>query len=772
MTRRPLAALVGLVLLAGSAVVGAGASPAAAATAPEYSVTFVSRVCPTYGDIMANRARNNIQESLRDLGKDTVYTNGQPISPSVETPNQPDCDPLFDWQFALGTGYTGKTPATDYLSTVTGDYGQTITVLPSTPELDRDGKDTGRTLQAAVTVPLTADQVKRAQQSNSLWAQGGTKADPLLNSVFGKDYGFGALRCSVDNLNGDNVEWIGFPAQSKHVFCYYYAVTPPPAAGTIVVRKQLESGSNGPGQFRFVGNISYTETNDFFLTPQSDTQPASASFVRAAGDEWNFEEQSTAGFSFVSLTCAQTRPPTSGPASEWDITGRKAVVSVGDGATVTCTYVNRSVPPPTGELKLRKVTFGGTGSFPFKITDPDGDTTKKIATTTVDGKQVTVASTEAGKTGTWTARETLPAPTARGSWSISSIQCNGDEKEPKVSDGPDGTTYVSVSGRIAPTQAVDCIFANRFTSAGRIIVEKRTTGGTGTFSFPVTRSDQVDEDGNPKDLFSFYEATTTQQGEVTTAEPLEGYPSLSRLPVGEGEASTYYVGELSPPATATGAWQLIAVTCTDIDTDTVVPTSLSKARSQVKVELTDEHAQVRCVFDNEFVENGTTPTVGGILVTKTIQGTDAGKQGKVTIRLSCEDGTTGTFSVAAGATGKVGQEAPFVVDGSTTCTLTETGTGENSDAQLDSTVVQVGGGAKQSETSVTVDPVADRVVTVAFTDVYGGLAPSGATPATPAYGLGGLLLICLGAVAYAAASVRRPQTEPAEGGLTGFPDEE
>ncbi len=98
-----------------------------------------------------------------------------------------------------------------------------------------------------MTVTLTDAQAKRAQQNNGLWTQGGTKADPLLNGVFGTDYGFGALRCAVDNLNGDNVEWIGFPSQSTHVFCYYYAVTPPPSAGTIVVRKQLETGTNGPG---------------------------------------------------------------------------------------------------------------------------------------------------------------------------------------------------------------------------------------------------------------------------------------------------------------------------------------------------------------------------------------------------------------------------------------------------------------------------------------------------------------------------------------------
>jgi hypothetical protein len=763
MTRRATATLVGLLMLLGSVAIGAGAAPAAAADAPTYSVTFVSRVCPTYGDIMANRARNNIQESLRDLGKDTVYTSGQPISPSIETPNQPNCDPLFDWQFALGTGYTAKTPATDYLSTITGDYGQTIRVLPTTSELDRNGNDTGRTLQAAVTVTLTEAQAQRAQKGNSLWAQGGTKADPLLNGVFGTDYGFGALRCAIDNLNGDNVEWIGFPSQSTHVFCYYYAVTPPPSAGTIIVRKQLETGTNGPGQFRYVGNISYTTTNDFTLTPQSDTQPASASFVRAAGDRWDFEEQPTAGFRLVSLSCAQTRPPQSGPASSWTITDAKAVVIVGDGATVTCTYVNRDVPPPTGELKLSKVTFGGVGTFPFKITDPDGDTTKKEVTTKVDGKQVVVASTEAGKTGRWTARETVPAPTARGRWTITSVQCNGNDKDIELSDGPDGTTYASVSGTIGPQQAVDCVFANTFTSAGRILIEKRTSGGTGTFSFPVTRSDQVDEDGNPRDLFTFYQATVDSPGVVTEADPLDGFPALNRLPVGEGAASTYYIAELSPPATATGRWDLIAVTCTDIDTDTVVPITVNKAREQVKVELTDEHAAIRCVFDNEFVESGTTPQFGAILVSKTIQGTDAGKQGKVTIELSCVDGTTGKFTVPAGSTGKVGQKAPFIVDASTRCTVAETGTGENSQAQLDSTVVVVGDGPKQSETSVNVDPVADATVRVAFTDVYGGLAPSGAGPATAGYGLLGLLLVCIGAVAYAAASTREALEDGAEG---------
>lgn len=46
-----------------------GLTPAVAmAQAPQLKVTFAARVCNDYTDIMANRARNNLQESLRDLG--------------------------------------------------------------------------------------------------------------------------------------------------------------------------------------------------------------------------------------------------------------------------------------------------------------------------------------------------------------------------------------------------------------------------------------------------------------------------------------------------------------------------------------------------------------------------------------------------------------------------------------------------------------------------------------------------------------------------------
>src|SRR5215468_6929376 len=94
----------------------APAPPAAAAPTPPtgakqtgsaFKLTVAARVCPTYEDVTANLARNNIQESLRDLGADTLYTSGQPIDPELEAKGQPNCKPLPDWTFTLGTGIGG-----------------------------------------------------------------------------------------------------------------------------------------------------------------------------------------------------------------------------------------------------------------------------------------------------------------------------------------------------------------------------------------------------------------------------------------------------------------------------------------------------------------------------------------------------------------------------------------------------------------------------------------------------------------------------------------
>ena len=66
----------------------------------------------------------------------------------------------------------------------------------------------------ATTIELTDEQRQQASASSSLWAQGGTPDDPVLAQKFpGPQYGFAALRCATDAVNGDNVEYHLLPGR-------------------------------------------------------------------------------------------------------------------------------------------------------------------------------------------------------------------------------------------------------------------------------------------------------------------------------------------------------------------------------------------------------------------------------------------------------------------------------------------------------------------------------------------------------------------------------
>ena len=90
------------------ALLGFGAG---SAQAQPYRVTFVARSCPSYTDIYANRARNNIVESLKDLGPDTQYPVGggvliDPVHEDISP--QTNCTPLVGWNFTIGTSYVTR----------------------------------------------------------------------------------------------------------------------------------------------------------------------------------------------------------------------------------------------------------------------------------------------------------------------------------------------------------------------------------------------------------------------------------------------------------------------------------------------------------------------------------------------------------------------------------------------------------------------------------------------------------------------------------------
>ena len=557
--------------------------PVAAATTPTYLVTYVARTCATYTDVMANLARNNLQESLRDLGPDTVYSPGQPISNTVEETAPPvgrSCTPLTNWRFSLGQGIVGKTPASLQLSTVSSPYSTSIVTGASTPILNSSGTPTGGSLAGAVTVALTQAQVDRAQQGQRLWVQGGTPSQPL--NGLESQYGFAALRCAVDNVNGDNVEWIGFPGAATHVFCYYYAVQPPPEAGTIIVRKELAAGSNGPNAFQFNGNVSYGDTdgdsqNDFVLTPDTGA-PASQTFIRGAvtggAPAWDFTELSQSGWTLVggAPTCTQTGTSTI------VIAGPRVEVTLAAGDVVTCTYVNSQ--NRTGLLTLTKSSTGAVGTFPFRIEVPSPDPTVNTSVTTLDmGEQILVRD-GFGLPGTYTATETLPNATVRGSWELAKVDCNGST----VPFSTLGQTRTAIANFVAGDEAI-CTFENVFTPGGSLTITKTSLDGVDEFGYDV-----FEVDTSTDDVQQFrVAATTTAAGVPVTAV---GDP-LDELIVGDPD-KFIAVRELLPPGPTGFEWVLDTVTCTGS-----TPAYQTTA-GLVIVQLTDADPDVACSFTNRL----------------------------------------------------------------------------------------------------------------------------------------------------------------------------
>ncbi|GLZ77220.1 hypothetical protein Afil01_20270 [Actinorhabdospora filicis] len=559
-----------LILPALTAVTVLLAAPGAAhADHAQIQVTFAARECPEYSDIMANKARNNIQESLEDLGKDSTYGNGQPVDADLEARENPACKPLTGWTLTLGNGIGGKK---DGLTVISGSPVATVKTAASTPQLDPQGRATGKTLRGATTLTLTEQQFKDAQNYR-LTAQGGTKSDPLNTADFGNKYSFGTLRCAIDNRNADNIEYINFPSGVRHVFCFYYAVAKPPEPGTIVVRKELPSGYTDSGTAFYTGNVSY-EAGGKFQIDLTDGQPNQVSFRRnatgAGDDPWTFTEHNTPGWDMRSLTCA-SRNGDSVPT----VTGKTASIVLAAGDTVTCTYVNERVT--TRQITLFKRTLDGFGG-PFKIS-VKGPTGQVVdlgeVSTTQEGVGVEAGGRDNLPAGEYTVTEIFPQPTAAGHWEGVGLQCNGVAKQ----QGPAPVTTqptASYSVYLNSNSELNCVLTNRWTPDGSITPVKITKGGTTTAEFAVLPLDDP-PGGAQAPLPPMHTKVTTDKENTAKAAP----------PIGGLATGRYTLTEL---AMDDGHWKLTDVSC---------PGGEIGPDGSVTVELTEDAPDVRCTFTNE-----------------------------------------------------------------------------------------------------------------------------------------------------------------------------
>lgn len=541
---------------------------APATTQAQFKVTVAARYCPTYEAITANLARNDIQESLRDLGPNSPYTPGQSIDPDREASSQPLCRPLPNWRFTLGRGYRTRAVSGPWgnLSIVTNRFPDSIVTGDSVPLLNASGADTGRTLAGAVTIELSGEQANLASQSSRLWLEGGTPEDPVLYNPFPGQYGFGALRCAHDNLNGDNVEYIDFRLAERHVFCFAYYVTPPPDSGTIIVRKVVAGPSElAAHDFQYEGNVTFNASGRFSLTAapgRSDEERFYRAEVQPGQTPWTVREIPQPGWELLGdLTCTSE---TGASGIAIPAGSGQAEIRLAASDTVTCTYRNGLTPPPSG-LRVGKITRGATGRTAFNISGAALDAQATV-TTTDEGVPVFESLPEAPP-GDYEITET-PRERDGGRWVRRNVRCNG-RLQPPFSDPlripvPEGA-------------GVFCLWLNEFVPNGSIRVRKITSGATATTRFTIR---PVGAD--PPQVYHQH-ATTTREGAAVTATG----DSTEDIQLG-----TYEIQELAPTGSDEGTWRLESVICNGVP--------YGSAQGRVRIRLTTDDPDLTCTFTNVF----------------------------------------------------------------------------------------------------------------------------------------------------------------------------
>ena len=593
---RVLAACTTLTLLLSAA------DSARAQTPPDdapsgFFLTIAARQCPNFQAVRANIARNNIQQSLYNLGANSPYTSGTQLRPQTEAATNPACGNLVGWKFTLGSGIDGTLAGTwGNLSLISGPLAaldpathQPVPVpATQTAVVDRDSDGDpidGSAIPAAVTVELTNKQARNAsagkaagESSTALAIQGGTLTDPQLNSdpLFAGGYAFAALRCTNDVLNGDNVEWVR--PSTRHIYCYAYYVTPPPKAAKIIVRKRLADLADGTRTFTFEGNVSYTETSTFTLAVVNGSTP-SQTFYRAAtrpGDPpWTFTETDrAAGYVLTGITC------TSVLGSEVTTSRADANVTIGElleGDTVDCTFTDRYAPQ-AGTLQISKATLGAVGTFAFDIVPAGGGPgrTARVTTTTPGLEEDAIPGPIALDPGNYEITETLPEPSG-GRWGQPTINCDARPLgRQRIGPRPGG------GSRTAPHQVtitantgVACRYTNRFIPDGRITISKTARGGDGPVGFVISSRD------TDTPIRHYVQNADARAGQTV---PAAG-DGTDTLPLG-----SYSIQELATVTDDNRAWELTAVICDG------EPRPFHQGR--VLIELTESNPAVNCRFEN------------------------------------------------------------------------------------------------------------------------------------------------------------------------------
>jgi hypothetical protein len=620
-------AVAGGIVVSGSPAASAeDAVPEAVSSAGRYQVTVAARTCTSYAQLMANQVRDDRIEAAAKPGRNSAYAAGQAVDLAVEVANSTGCQPLIGAAFTFGKGWQKK----GQLSVVTSPAGAAGPTQAQTAVLDALGQPTSAVLAGAATVALTDEQVDLAAK-RQLWIQGGTPDKP----VGVKGDAFGVLRCGLDGRSGGNVQWVGFPAGSRHIFCFAYYVRSAGDAGTLVVRAKPTRKVGHPQRFTFEAGASYT--SDKTLTVESSGEPADATLVRTAGVAQRVTARVPAGWRLASLTCTKTGAGKSSVNTE--PTSGRADVTLAAGEIVTCTYGYE--PPAAAPGVTLRVYSDVSSAAPFGIT-VDGEGGQRSLSAAPRGDGSSVVATGASLVGLTPAKYTVavsPPAADAGLWTLAGMTCDGTDVR---TEGLTGS--VTVTG----TQAIDCTL-RLARKQGRLDLRVVTAGNVGTAAFAVVPLDEAAPGWS-------VHATTTGFGVPVGATG----DTLAALRGG------FLVTPIAPKSTVAGGWQLAKFEC---DAGGANPGKNGALAIAVA-------ADVQCTATYQFVP------ATRLQAMLRFEGEPDGRASAAVVELSCTDGSRGRVVLPASDLGDKGLPEPLGFLEPTTCTVRRVATGETPDGRV------------------------------------------------------------------------------------------
>lgn len=202
---------------------------------------FIKVVCADYGYVVGNESA----DQRDDTGGNYVYFKPGSVTKPVSPAEIPDnCERVDGWQFKLSTG-------------VENDYKDQV----------GDIQIVGPTVAGEYVTPISG----AGSVLNSALQDGIRNGSFWVSEVLQDGYGFAAIRCYNDALNGDNMEFINLGQDNPdHIYCIAYNVADELPSSCIATGWAANVVSHNQGKRKDGGDVLAGRSNPNLATGAAD----------------------------------------------------------------------------------------------------------------------------------------------------------------------------------------------------------------------------------------------------------------------------------------------------------------------------------------------------------------------------------------------------------------------------------------------------------------------------------------------------------------------